>query len=74
MDDERRQQLEQMLNEIETAISELVQNKVASYKLGERSYTFYSIGELIKLREQILSELNYNFETYLGTASIEGDL
>ncbi len=58
MDAARRQQLEDMLETIETAITELVAGKTQSYRIGERWFTYHSIADLVDLRKQILKELN----------------
>ena len=58
MTEERREQLENMLQVVETAIIELVSNKVASYKIGERFFTYHTIDDLLKLKKDIQNELN----------------
>jgi len=59
MTEERREQLQNMLQVVETAIIELVSNKVASYKIGERFFTYHTIDDLLKLKKDI-----YTFYTY----------
>jgi len=58
MTEERREQLQNMLQVVETAIIELVSNKVASYKIGERFFTYHTIDDLLKLKKDIQNELN----------------
>lgn len=73
MTDERREQLEKMLETIETAIKSLVENKVASYRIGERYFTYHSLDELIKLRNDIRRELNERPFTIIATP-FDGDV
>lgn len=72
MDSERREKLEELLETIETAIKSLVENKVASYRIGERYFTYHSIDELQRMRRDILRELNETPFTIIATPFDEG--
>jgi hypothetical protein len=58
MTDERRTQLENMRDEIETAITKLVKGGVKSYKIGDRFFTYLDLTELVDLLKEIKKELN----------------
>ncbi len=49
---------QEMLEVVETAINELIANKVASYRIGERTFTYYQLQDLIAWRNQLRRELN----------------
>jgi len=58
MTDERKAELIELRNEIETAIKSLVKNKVKSYRIGDRYYTYFDLTELANMRREINKELN----------------
>ncbi len=58
MTDERKAELIELRNEIETAIKSLVKNKVKSYRIGDRYYTYFDLTELANMRKEINKELN----------------
>lgn len=67
MDQTRREELQELLNTIEFAIKELIERKVVSYRIGERSFTYYSISDLIAFRDKVLKELNETPITIIGS-------
>lgn len=67
MDAGRKQELQDLLRTIETAIKELVENKVVSYRIGERYFTYHSLDELMRMRLNILRELNETPITIIAT-------
>jgi len=58
MTEERKAELIELRNEIETAIKSLVKNKVKSYRIGDRYYTYFDLTELANMRKEINKELN----------------
>jgi len=58
MTDERKAELIALRKDIETAIQSLVKNKVKSYRIGDRYYTYFDLKELGDMRREINKELN----------------
>ncbi|MEM4235884.1 MAG: hypothetical protein QXV44_02440 [Candidatus Anstonellaceae archaeon] len=50
--------LKEMIQEVESAIRQLISKQVKSYKLGERWFTYFDLAELIQWRNQLIRELN----------------
>ena len=57
MDSTRIEQLQQQLIIVETAIQNLVSGSVKSYQIGQRSFTYLDLTELLNWRKQLLIEL-----------------
>ena len=54
---ERFEYLMSLLQEVETAINELITNRVKSYSIGQRHFTYLDLDELRNWRREILEEL-----------------
>jgi len=75
MDSTRKEQLQQQLIIVETAISNLVAGAVKSYQIGQRSFTYFDLTELINWRKQLLTELqmiDYVVTQYVNNTSEDG--
>ena len=75
MDSSRREQLEQQLIVVENAISNLVAGSVKSYQIGQRSFTYLDLTELLNWRKQLLTELqliDYVVTQYVNNTSEDG--
>ncbi len=48
----------ELLIKVEEAIGLLLEKKIASYKIGERTFTYLQLKDLIELRNQLRRELN----------------
>jgi len=58
MTEDRKTELLDLRKEIETAIKSLVKNRVKSYRIGDRYYTYFDLTELANMRREINKELN----------------
>lgn len=47
----------ELLETVERAINELISQKIASYKIGERMFTYLQLQSLIEWRNQLRAEL-----------------
>jgi len=47
----------ELLETVERAIQEIVSQKISSYKIGERMFTYIQLQSLIELRNQLRAEL-----------------
>ena len=75
MDSSRREQLQQQLITVETAIQNLVAGAVKSYQIGQRSFTYLDLNELLNWRKQLLTELqmiDYVVTQYVNNTSEDG--
>ena len=75
MDDTRKEQLQQQLVTVETAISNLVAGVVKSYQIGQRSFTYLDLTELLNWRKQLLTELqmvDYIVTQYVQNTTEDG--
>ena len=77
IDSSRKEQLEQQLIVVETAISNLVSGSVKSYQIGQRSFTYLDLTELLNWRKQLLTELqmiDYVVMQYVQNTSEDGSV
>jgi len=58
LDENRYQQIQQMLEQVETAIQQLVSGSIKSYSIGQRSFSYLDLAELRRWRLDLLQELN----------------
>ena len=75
MDETRKEQLQQQLIIVETAIQNLVSGSVKSYSIGQRSFTYLDLTELLNWRKQLLTELqmiDYVITQYVNNTTEDG--
>jgi len=75
IDETRKEQLQQQLIVVETAIQNLVAGAVKSYQIGQRSFTYLDLTELLNWRKQLLTELqliDYVVTQYVNNTTEDG--